>query len=404
MLSDDKIKKMIKENGLKSSGDVNDMFRNMYSKVIETMLQEEMTDFIGYEKHQESSNKNSRNGSTDKTVRSDYGELDIKVPRDRKSEFEPKVVKKGSRDISVIDDVVLSLYAKGLSVRDIEDQIKEIYDVNISSSLVSNITNKILPEIDEWQNRPLKKVYPIVYLDAIHYKVRQDGKIINKAVHVVLGVDLEGYKEILGLWVSDGAESATFWLQVLNELKNRGVEDILIACSDNLKGFTKAIKSAFPKTEIQKCIIHQIRNSTKYVSYKDRKEFCKDLKKIYTATNEEQGAKKLKELEDKWGNKYKLAVDRWYENWDEISVFFKYPPVVRKIIYTTNSIESFNRSLRKVTKTKGSFPTNNGIMKLLYLVTMTKHKKWQKYRVRNWPEIISQFAVFFEDRLKEYLD
>lgn len=403
-LSREDAKNIIKENNLKTMDDVSNMFKNMHTLILEEMLQAEMDEHLGYKKHdyQNKSTDNTRNGKSSKKVKSEYGNIKINIPRDRNSDFEPTIVKKGSRDISGLEDKVISLYAKGLSVRDIETHLEEIYDIEVSPGLISNITDRIMPEISEWQNRPLESIYPIVYLDGIHYNVRQDGAVINKAVHVVIGVDLNGKKDILGLWISTGGESSKFWLTVLNELKNRGLNDILIACTDNLKGFSDAIKAVYPHTEIQKCIIHQIRNSTRYISHKDKKEFCKDLKNVYRAVNEKVALDELSVLDDKWGKKYPLSINSWQNNWEELSTFFKYPEEVRRVIYTTNAIESFNRKLRKVTKIKGSFPTDDSLMKMLYLATKETVKKWTT-SMRGWSTIISQFSIYFEERLSEYL-
>ena len=403
-LNKEEAKKFVIENELKTMDDVSGMFREMHTTIIKAMLESELDDQLGYQKYdlKSKSTSNSRNGNSKKTVRSDYGDLDVQIPRDRKNEFNPIIVKKGSKDISGLEDKIISLYAKGMSVRDIESHLQEIYDTDVSSSLISNITDRIIPEIKEWQNRPLEKIYPIIYLDGIHYNVRQDGSIVNKAVHIVLGVNIDGKKDVLGIWISTGGESSKYWLTVLNELKNRGVEDILITCTDNLNGFSEAIKAIYPKTEIQKCVIHAIRSSTKYLSHKDRKEFCNDLKNVYKAPSEDAALSGLADLDNKWGKKYPLAINVWQNNWCELSTYYKYPKEVRKIIYTTNAIESFNRKLRKLTKCKSSFPTDDALLKMLYLATKETVKKWTT-SIRDWSLIISQFLVYFEDRLKDYL-
>lgn len=400
-ISSDVAQQLIDENNLKSVDDIQDMLKNMFGPLLEKMLKVEMDDHLGYKKHDQSQKptKNRRNGNSKKTVKSDYGELEIEIPRDRNGEFEPVIVKKDSKDISGISDMVLTMYAKGMSMRDMEDYLRNLYGINASHTLISDIIDKVIPEVKEWQSRALEKVYPIVYMDAIHFPVRQDGSVINKAVYIAIGISLSGKKDVLGIWVSKGAETSKYWLNILNELKNRGIEDILIIATDNLSGFSEAIKSAFPKTEIQKCIIHQIRNSTKYLSYKDRKEFCTDLKAIYKASTEESGFFALEQVDEKWGKKYPLSIKSWYNNWDELSTFFKYPQEIRTIIYTTNTIESYNRKLRKITKSKGSFPTDNALLKLLYLVTKDSIKKWST-SIRNWPVIISQLSIYFEDRLE----
>ena len=400
-ISGEVAQQLIDENDLKSVDDIQDMLKDMFGPLLEKMLKVEMDDHLGYKKHDQSQkpSKNRRNGNSKKTVKSDYGELEIDIPRDRNGEFEPVIVKKDSKDISGISDMVLAMYAKGMSMRDMEDYLRNLYGINASHTLISDIIDKVIPEVKEWQSRALEKVYPIVYMDAIHFPVRQDGSVINKAVYIAIGISLSGKKDVLGIWVSKGAETSKYWLNILNELKNRGIEDILIIATDNLSGFSEAIKSAFPKTEIQKCIIHQIRNSTKYLSYKDRKEFCTDLKSIYKASTEESGLLALEQVDEKWGKKYPLSVKSWYNNWDELSTFFKYPQEIRTIIYTTNTIESYNRKLRKITKSKGSFPTDNALLKLLYLVTKDSIKKWST-SIRNWPVIISQLSIYFEDRLE----
>jgi putative transposase len=400
-ISSEVAQQLIDENNLKTVDDIQDMLKNMFGPVLENMLKAEMNDHLGYTKHDQSQKptNNRRNGNSKKTVKSDYGELEINIPRDRNGEFEPVVVKKDSKDISGISDMVLSMYAKGMSTRDMEDYLRDLYGINASHSLISDIIDRVTPEVKEWQNRPLEKVYAIVYMDAIHFPVRQDGSVINKAVYIAIGISLSGQKDVLGIWVSKGAETSKYWLNILNELKNRGIDDILIIATDNLAGFSEAIKSAFPKTEIQKCIIHQIRNSTKYLSYKDRKEFCTDLKAIYKAPTEDSGLLALEKVDEKWGKKYPLSIKSWYNNWGELSTFFKYPQEIRTIIYTTNTIESYNRKLRKITKSKGSFPTDNALLKLLYLVTMDSVKKWTT-SIRNWPVIISQLSIYFEDRLE----
>ncbi len=296
---------------------------------------------------------------------------------------------------------ILALYAKGVSTRDIQDHLQLLYGIKVSPTLISNVTNKIVPMIKEWQNRPLQAVYAVVFLDAIHFKVKQDGAIVNKAAYMVIGIDLDGHKDVLGIWIGEN-ESAKFWLHVLNELKNRGVQDILITSVDNLRGFTEAISACYPKTEIQKCVIHQIRNSIKYVSYKDLKKITSELKPIYKAPTEQAALEELEQFEQAWGSKYPLMVRSWRNNWDEIATFFKYPPEIRKLIYTTNVIESYHRQLRKVTKGKAMFPTDDALLKMLYLVTMDVLRKWTG-RVQNWGQILLQLSVFFEDRVQPYI-
>ena len=339
------------------------LLKRMLKEMTEQILEAEMTDHLGYEKHSTEGNNsgNSRNGKTAKTVRSDYGEVKIETPRDRTGTFEPAIVKKRQSDISEFDEKIISMYAKGMTVRDIQEHIKDIYGVEISPTTISNITDKVISVAAEWQARPLSAVYAIVFFDAIHYHVRHEGKVVNKAAYTCLGVDLKGRKDVLGLWVGEN-EGAHYWLGIMNELKNRGVDDILIACVDGLKGFPEAINSAFPKTETQLCIVHMIRNSIKYVGSKYQKEFIADLKTVYKAPSEDKAAYELDKLIAKWGQKYPLAVNPWKNHWSNVSTFFKYPEHIRKIIYTTNALEGLHRQLRKVTKNRSVFP-NDEVMK-----------------------------------------
>ena len=401
--TDDQIKDLIKQKNLKTAGDVQAMLKEMFGKTLEQMLEAELENELGYSRynHKEKDTDNSRNGHSRKKVRSDYGDLDLQIPRDRNSEFDPVVVPKNQRDISGIEDQIISMYAKGMTVRDIQDHLKNIYGMEASPTLISNITDKLLPVIKEWQNRPLGEVYPMVFMDAIHYKVRVDGHIASKAAYIAIGVGLGGYKEVLGIWIGEN-ESAKFWLNVLNELKNRGVKDILILSVDNLSGISEAIHASFPHTQIQKCIVHQIRNSAKYVSYKDLKQFTADLKPVYKAVSEEAGLAALDDFDEKWGGRYPLAVKSWRNNWSEVSTFFRYPVEIRKLIYTTNMIESFHRQLRKVTKSKSVFPTDDALLKMLYLATMDVAGKWTM-KIPNWGMIVSQFSIYFEDRLRDFI-
>lgn len=396
------LRQMMAQGELKDATDISRILKEQFGEILEEMLEAELDEELGYTKYdyKNKNTANSRNGKRSKTVRTDYGDLEIDVPRDRENEFEPKVVKKNQKDISGIEDQILGMYAKGMTVRDIQNHIDNIYGFEASPSLISRITDKILPLAKEWQNRPLESLYCHVVMDAVHYKVRQDGKIVNKAAYVAIGTNLDGMKDVLGIWIGEN-ESSKFWLKVISEIKNRGVEDILIASIDGLIGFSDAIKAVFPNTEIQRCIIHQIRNSTKYLSYKHRKEFCRDLKHVYQAVTEEQALSELDELDAKWGDMYQIAIRSWRNNWDELSTFFKYPPAIRTMIYTTNALESYNRQLRKVTKSKSVFPTDESLFKMLYLATMDIQKKWTQ-RYRGWAQILSQLAIFFEDRLNKY--
>jgi len=395
------IKEFIRENNLKTVKDVQDALKDMFAETLQGMLEAEMDNHLGYSKYdyKNKQTSNSRNGKSKKKVTSDLGEFELEVPRDRDSEFEPQVVKKRQTDVSSIEDQIIGMYAKGMTTRDIIAHLESIYGIDASPTLISNITNKILPLVQEWQNRPLESIYPIVFLDAIHYKVRQDSKVVNKAAYIIIGVNMDGMKDVLGIWIGEN-ESAKYWLTVLNELRNRGVKDILIASVDGLTGFSDAIKAVFPKTEIQRCIIHQIRNSTRYVSYKDLKEFTRDLKSIYTAVNEEKALIELDEFDKKWGDKYAIAIKSWRNNWDELSTLFKYPQEIRTLIYTTNAMESYNRQLRKVTKSRAIFPTDESLLKMLYLATMDITKKWSQ-SIRNWSMVLAQLSIYFEDRIDD---
>ena len=397
------LKQFIKENNLKTAEDAKNLVKDLFADTIQELLEAEMDHSLGYEKN-DATNKetdNRRNGHTKKTVRSDYGEVELTIPRDREGEFEPLIVKKHQKNVTGIEDQIIALYAKGVSTREIQDHLQNLYGIDVSAALISNITNKIVPMLKEWQNRPLQDVYAIAFLDAIHFKVRQDGQIVNKAAYMVIGVDLDGNKDVLGIWIGEN-ESAKFWLSVLNELRNRGVSDILIVCVDNLTGFTEAIAACYPEAEVQKCIVHQIRNSIRYVSYKDVKKITAALKPVYTAPSEAAASEQLEEFEQVWGQKYPLIVRSWRNNWPEISTFFKYPPEIRKIIYTTNMIESYHRQLRKVTKGKSIFPSDEALQKMLYLATQDVLRKWTG-RVHNWDQILLQLSIFFPEKVKSHL-
>lgn len=402
-MTQDQVKQFIKDNEIQSVEDIQNVLKDMFAETLQGMLEGEMDTHLGYQKHEDAKKEtaNRRNGHSAKTVRSDYGEVGLEIPRDRESDFEPVIVKKGQRNVTGIEDQVIALYAKGVSTRDIQAHLEQLYGIEVSPTLISNITNKIMPTIKEWQNRPLMRTYAMVFLDAIHYKVKQDDMIVNKAAYMVIGIDMDGQKDVLGMWIGEN-ETSKFWLVVLNELKNRGVEDILIVSVDNLKGFNEAIAACYPQAEIQKCIVHQIRNSVRYVNYKDLRKVTADLKPIYQAPSEDAGLEALHEFERIWGNKYPLIISSWRNNWAELATFFKYPPQIRKIIYTTNIIESYHRQLRKVTKGKAIFPTDDALMKMLYLVTQDVMKKWTG-RVHNWGQILLQLSVFFPDRVSSYL-
>lgn len=399
----EQLRSFIKENKLVTAQDAQNALKELFAETLQEMLEAELDTHLGYEKHEVKAKMtpNSRNGKSKKTVVSEYGEQEIAVPRDRMGEFEPVVVQKHQKNVTGIEDQIIALYAKGVSTREIQDHLQNLYGIEVSPTLISNVTNKIVPLIKEWQNRPLQGVYAVVYMDAIHFKVKQDGAIVNKAAYMVIGIDLDGNKDVLGMWIGEN-ESSKFWLSVLNDLRNRGVQDILIICVDNLSGFSEAIAACYPKTEIQKCIIHQIRNSTRYVSYKDLKKVTADLKPIYKAATEEGALLELERFEEVWGVKYPLIVRSWRNNWEELSTFFKYPPEIRKLIYTTNMIESYHRQLRKVTKGKSIFPTDEALLKMLYLATMDVTRKWTG-RVQNWGQMLLQLSVFFPDRVSNFL-
>jgi transposase-like protein len=400
LIPKDQLRQLIKENNLKTIEDVQKALKDIFAETLQEMLEAELDTELGYARHdvKQKQTSNSRNGYSKKTVTSEYGEVDLAIPRDRLGEFEPVIVKKHQRQVTGIEDQIVSMYAKGMSTRDIQDHLHNLYGIEVSPTLVSNVTAKLLPLIKEWQNRPLQSVYSVVFMDAIHFKVKQDGQITNKAAYMVIGIDLEGYKDVLGIWIGEN-ESAKFWLSVLTDLKNRGVQDILIVCVDNLKGFSEAIAACYPQTEIQKCIIHQIRNSIKYVSYKDLKKITSALRPIYTAPTEEAALLELDQFEETWGKQYPLIVRSWRNNWDELATFFKYSPELRKLIYTTNMIESYHRQLRKVTKGKSIFPTDESLLKMLYLATMDVMRKWTG-RVQNWGQILLQLTVHFPDRVQ----
>lgn len=402
-LTKEHIKEIIRGNNFQSVSEVSSYLKDIFKDMIQELLEAELEAKLGYAKDDIDSKNtdNSRNGYTPKTLKSEFGEVKIQVPRDRKGEFEPKIVPKYQRNVSGIEEKVISLYARGMSTRDIEDQIREIYGINLSAEMVSKITDRIAPEIMEWQQRPLEAVYPFVFMDAIHYKIREDGHILNRAAYVVLGVNVDGNKDILGIWIG-GNESSKFWLGVMNDLKNRGVQNVLLFCVDGLTGLKEAIYAAYPKAEIQRCIIHQLRNSFKYVSYKDIKSFSKDFKEVYHAINEEVALEKLYEVKEKWGKSYPYAIRSWENNWDVLSSFYKFPVEVRKIIYTTNVIEGLHRQYRKVTKAKTMFPSDNSLEKMLYLASVNVMKKWTK-RYRNWDQVLSQLLIHYPGQLEGYI-
>ena len=401
------IKKLYEGKGLTGKEGI---FTGMIKDFLETALKEELSNHLTTEKlnkaefndsesqsTQEYSNR--RNGYTSKTIKTGVSDFELDTPRDRDNTFEPNIVRKSQTILTEeLDNKILSLYSLGMSYRDISKHIEEMYGIEISKSLISNITDKIIPQIEEWQNRPLESIFPIVFLDAIHFKCREEGQIITKAFYTVLGINQQGRKDVLGLYISE-SEGANFWLSVLTDLKNRGLEDILICCIDGLKGFPEAINTIFPKTEIQVCIVHQIRNSLKYVASKDQKEFMIDLKEVYKANNKDYAETKLLDLEEKWGKKYPIVLKSWNSNWDNLSNYFKYPDEIRRIIYTTNVVEGLHRQIRKYTKSKGSFTTQEALKKLIYLAIQNITQKWNQ-PIQNWSLIISQLDLYFEKRLK----
>ena len=393
------ILKLIQENyDINTAQDLSSALKDMFKGALQEMMNAEFDSSMGYSKYDKTKEKNNyRNGTTKKKLKSEFGEFDFETPRDRKGEFEPKIVPKNVRDVSGIEDKIISLYGRGLTTREINEQIQDLYGIEVSATMVSNITDQVIPLIKEWQERPLNDVYPIVFIDAVHFSVREDNRVVKKAAYIVLGIDKEGYKDVLGIWIGEN-ESSKFWLGVLNEIKQRGVKDILIMCSDNLTGIKEAINTAFPNTIQQRCIVHMIRNSVKFVNYKDLKEFTSDLKLIYTSSTEEQGYEKLQEVKNKWSDKYASAFKTWESNWDAICPFFQFSDKIRKIMYTTNTIESLNRQFRKYTKTKSVFPTDMSLLKCLYLSTKNISKKWDQ-AYRNWGPILSELSIMFDNRI-----
>lgn len=378
----------------------NGLLKQLTKAILERALESELTHELGYQKHSPTGRNggNSRNGKSFKTLKTDHGDLELSIPRDRNSEFEPQIVKKGQRRFAGFDDKILSMYARGMTTRDIQGHLEEIYGVEVSPDLISTVTDGIISEVKEWQNRPIDEVYPIVFFDAIRMKIRDDGHVINKAVYLAIGVGMDGLKDILGIWIEKN-EGAKFWLSVFTELKNRGMNDVLIACVDGLKGLPEAIESVFPQAEVQLCIVHMVRNSLKFVSYKDRKKIAADLKNVYRAATVEQAEEALKDFEEAWDGRYPMISKSWRSNWPRIIPFFAYSAEIRKAIYTTNAIESLNNSLRKVTKNRNSFPTDEAAIKLLYMALKNIKKKWTM-PIRNWSLAIHQFSIHFEGRIR----
>lgn len=382
----------------KTGDELTGFLKEIQKRGIEKMLEGELDGHLDYDKHQKSSNGNARNGHSKKKIKTTFGESDIAVPRDRESSFNPMIVPKRGNMVDGIENVIVSLYAKGMSNSDIEEQIQEVYNFNVSTSTISRITEKVSGDIVAWQNRPLEPVYLIVWMDGIVFKVRENSKVINKTVYIAVGLRRDGKKEVLGLWLGKN-ESAAFWMSVLTDIRARGTEDILITATDNLNGFTDTIKNVFPKSKTQICVVHQIRNTCKYVVWKDKKAFTADMKHIYNAPNQKAAKVALEDFEEKWNDKYSYAVKSWRDNWEELTVFFEFPIEIRKIIYTTNLIENLNGKIRKYTKNKLSFPTDDAVMKSVYLAVREATKKWSM-PVRNWGIILNQFLTIYEKRVR----
>lgn len=394
----------LKELNPKDGDAIADALKEGFKDLIQEALEAELDNKLGYSKYDWKNKEieNSRNGHTKKTLRSKFGNVTVDVPRDVEGDFEPVIVKKHERSVNPrINDIILFMYGRGSSTRDIYDKMKEIYGVEVSPDMVTRITDKVLPLAHEWQNRPLQPMYAIILLDGIMFSVMQDGQATKKTVYVVYGINVNGMKEVLGIWIGE-AESAKFWMKVLADLKNRGVQDILIASVDGLKGFEEAITSTFPKCEVQQCIVHQVRYSTRFVNYKDRKEFCEDMKTIYTSPNEPEALRALDAFAEKWESKYAYAIRSWRNNWSRLATFFKYPPEIRRLIYTTNAIENFNRQIRKVTKNKGSFASDDALLKVLYLVVMDRTAKWT-LPIQNWAQILQQLEVYYTGRITSFV-
>ena len=376
------------------------IFARLFAHTIEELLETELSEHLGYEPYEAKGRNsgNNRNGRYAKKLRTSSGETTIQVPRDRKGEFEPQVVKKQVANTNELEDKIIGMYAKGMSVRDIQETLRELYGVEVSPTTLSAITDKVWELVEAWQNRSLASLYPIIYLDAIHIKLRREGKVENIAVYTVLGVDVEGHRDVLGHWVGEGHETSNFWLSVITDLQSRGVKDIFIACMDGLSGFKDAVLAVFPQTQIQRCVIHQIRNSLKYITWTDRKAFMVDLKQVYQAATRESAEAHLRQLGEKWSDKYAVAIRSWQNNWEDLATFFAYPAEIRRLIYTTNSVEGYHRQLRKVTKSKSVFPTPDAARKLLFLANRDILKKWTM-PIQNWPLILNQLVIRFEGRL-----
>ena len=405
LINHKELKRQIQSGELTSLDDVTNEFKNILRDVIQTASEEELSAHLGYQKHQispkRSDNPNYRNGHNKKTLKSKYGNLDITIPRDRDGSFQPQLVQKREVILNGSEDLILSLYTKGMSVRDIQNHLDDLYGYELSTTTISNITEKIMVKVDEWQHRPLEAIYAVIFMDATVLKIKIDGSVKNIAIYIMLGITIEGKKEIIGFWIGEN-ETAKYWLTVLNDIKKRVVKDVLIFAIDGLNGFNQAIEAVYPKAEVQRCIVHQIRSSLRFVSWKDRKSVVRDLKSVYTAINEEQALQSLAEFKDIWDKKYPNIAKSWHNHWSELSTFFKYPDSVRTLIYTTNPIESLNAIIKKKTKSKGSFPTTGSAMKMVFLSTQQIQEKWQRTRVRNWSEIYPQLCIFFDEIMGKY--
>ena len=391
------ISALIEEYDIETADDIQEALKDLLGGTIKSMMESEMDEHLGYENYERSDNDNYRNGTKRKTVRSNYGEFQIDVPQDRQSSFEPKVVKKRQKDISGIYQQIISMYARGLTTRQISEQIKEIYGFECSEGFISDVTDKILQEIDDWQNRPLDDIYPVLFIDAVHFSVRDDNRIRKLAAYVILAITLDGKKDVISLQIGEN-ESSKYWLGVLNDLKNRGVKDVMVICADGLTGIKEAINAAYPDAEYQRCIVHQVRNTLKYVSYKDMKNFASDLKTIYLAPNEQQGYDNLQRVKERWDEKYPNAMKSWEQNWDILTPIFKFSADVRKVIYTTNAIESLNSTYKKLNRQRTVFPNDKALLKSLYLSTLQATKKWTQ-PLRGWGKVYGEFAVMYEGRI-----
>ena len=390
---------LIDEYNIETAEDIQEALKDLLGGALKSMMEAEMDEHLGYESYERSNNPNYRNGTKTKTVRGNFGEIELAVPQDRDSTFEPKIVKKRQKDISDIDQKIISMYARGLTTRQISEQIEELYGFECSEGFISDVTDKRLQDITDWQNRPLDDIYPILFIDAVHFSVREDHIIKKLAAYVILGVTLDGRKDVISLQIGEN-ESSKYWLGVLNDLKNRGVKDIMIICADGLTGIKEAINTAFPKTEYQRCIVHQVRNTLKYVPYKDKKAFATDLKSIYLAPNEQQGHENLERVAEKWSEKYPNALKSWEQNWDVLTPIYKFSSDVRKVIYTTNAIESLNSTYKKLNRQRSIFPNDTALLKALYLATLQATKKWGQ-PLRNWAKVYGEFSIMYEGRLPD---